>query len=102
MNIKIGDAAKLELEDGIKWYEEQYKGLGYKFSFEIHETVKRIILFPKSYVEIDPKIRRALVKKFPYGIIYTINGENIEIIAVSNLHRIPFYWADRIKLLKDR
>ena len=102
MNVKVYDAAKLELEEGIQWYEEQNKGLGFKFSFEIHETIKRILAFPESYSEIDLKIRRALVKKFPYGIIYTINEENIEIVAVANLHRIPLYWATRISMHKNR
>lgn len=97
MTVRIGDAARLELEDGVRWYEEQYQGLGYRFSFEIHETVKRIAAFPESYHEIDPKIRRALAKKFPYGIIYTIVGGDIEIVAVAHLHRSPYYWAERIK-----
>jgi toxin ParE1/3/4 len=46
---------------------------------------------------IGPGVRRCLLHRFPFGIIYHIDEENnhLFILAVMNLHRDPGYWTDR-------
>jgi hypothetical protein len=102
MKVVIGDAAKAEIEDGVKWYEEQVNGLGRRFAFEIHEAVKRILAFPNANIKVTGPIRRALMKKFPYSIVYATIDDYLEIVAVAHSHRKPFYWKKRIKLKKYR
>ena len=96
MKVVIGGAAKAELESAVYWYDEQLNGLGNRFAAEIHATVRRIVLFPQANTEIDSGIRRALVRTFPYGIIYAARPDLIEIIAIAHLHQKPHYWQDRI------
>jgi len=69
--------------------------LGREFLDEFDRTVRRIHSFPQAYAEIAPGIRRGLVARFPYGVIYGIDGETIIVIAVAHLHRRPHYWIDR-------
>ena len=95
MNIVFGDAAKIELADTFEWYELQQKGLGKRFALALDLTRKRISLFPELSVELATGIRRASLKGFPYGLVYSIGKESIEIIAVAHLHRKPMYWDDR-------
>jgi len=40
--------------------------------------------------------RRFLVSRFPYGIIYSANKDQMTIFAVMNLKRKPGYWKSRI------
>ena len=51
--------------------------------------------FPNLNPVIIKDIRRALVSVFPYGVIYSIENEAIEIYAIAHLHRRPFYWKKR-------
>jgi hypothetical protein len=95
MRIVIGAAAKQELDDGVSWYEGQLPGLGMQFAREVHATVSRIAIFPKAHTELDRGIRRALVKTFPYGIIYAASADVLEIVAIAHLHRKPNYWRRR-------
>jgi hypothetical protein len=37
------------------------------------------------------------LKRFPYGIVYQIRGDEISIVAVAHLHRQPGYWSERLK-----
>jgi hypothetical protein len=37
-----------------------------------------------------------LVKRFPYGIIYRVDGQEVFIAAVMHLKRHPDYWIDRV------
>jgi hypothetical protein len=95
VNVVFGDAAKTELVETIEWYEVQQKGLGNRFAQSLDIAKKRIVLFPDISAEIAHGIRRAIIKGFPYGLIYSIHEETIEIIAVAHLHREPMYWDNR-------
>ena len=95
MNVIFGDAAKIELVETIEWYEVQQSGLGKRFAQALDLTKKRISIFPEISSEIAHGIRKAIIKGFPYGLIYSITEETIEIIAVAHSHREPMYWEDR-------
>ncbi len=95
MNVIFGEAARIELVETIEWYEVQQSGLGKRFAQALDLTKKRISIFPDISSEIAHGIRRALIKGFPYGLIYSITEKTIEIIAVAHLHREPMYWQDR-------
>jgi plasmid stabilization system protein ParE len=101
MNIEFLQAAQAELDDAFIWYETQQKNLGQQFISEFDTTVKRLSIFPLAYSEIEKGVRRCLVKRFPYGILYGINENTIVIIAVAHLHREPNYWISRLKNLNS-
>jgi hypothetical protein len=44
---------------------------------------------------IEDDVRRYLVRRFPYGLYYTIEGSVIVAWAVKHLHRDPDYWQER-------
>ena len=95
MKVVFGEAARIELVDTIEWYEVQQKGLGKRFAQALDLTKKRITFFPEISAELAQGIRRAIIKGFPYGLIYAQNGDTIEIIAIAHLHREPMYWENR-------
>jgi len=70
--------------------------LGYDFSLETFAALDRIIAFPKAWLIIEDGIRRSLVRRFPYGILYAEEQDKIYIGAVMHLHRDPDYWKHRI------
>jgi plasmid stabilization system protein ParE len=88
--------ARLELEHSINYYEERQSGLGYDFSLEIFSTIRRIISNPKAWAILDEDIRRCITKRFPYGIIYSEQDDEIYILAVMHLKRDPEYWKYRV------
>jgi len=97
MKIRFLPFAEWELDDAFRWYEQQVSGLGYEFLYEIDLTIQRIKTYPKSFAEIKPGIRQALVKRFPFCFIFSVEEEIVVIAAVAHLHREPHYWADRIR-----
>jgi len=95
MRIEFLEAAQTELDQAFEWYESQQKGLGVQFLNELDAAVRRMITYPKSYFLIGKEVRRCLVKRFPYGILYGIDADKIIVVAVAHLHRKPDYWLDR-------
>ena len=97
MNLKYHSEASREIDEAFQWYEAQQSGLGLNFVTEAESSVLRLLSFPKLNPEISKGIRRAIMPVFPYGVIYSINGDLIEIYAVAHLHRKPFYWKKRTR-----
>ena len=96
MNYNFHPEAEREFHKAINYYEECNTNLGYDFSIEVYKTIQHIILFPEAWPKVEDNIRRCLVNRFPYGILYSIENDIIYILAVMNLHRKPDYWKDRI------
>lgn len=98
MKIRFLYAAQKELDEAVEWYNDQSDKLGLQFLNEVNGAIKRIHSFPYACVEIEDGIRRCLVKRFPYGVIYGLDmdQERLVIIAVAHLHRKPGYWKDRV------
>jgi len=96
MNIRISKLAQNEIDDAVIWYDSQSKGLGIRFLDDLDRTIRRIAAYPFSCVGIEPDIRRCLLSRFPYGIIYGMDSETIIVVAVAHLHREPRYWIDRL------
>lgn len=87
--------AEAEFNAAIDYYENIEPGLGYDFALEVYSTIMRSVEFPKAWAEFEGNIRRTLVSRFPYGVLYSEESEGIFIIAVMNLHREPGYWKGR-------
>jgi len=96
MNIKYLKIAREEHHDAIKYYETQQSDFGRKFESDIRSSINRIKEFPYAYVKVKDDVRRCLLHKFNYSILYTLKGDYILIIAISHQHRKPDYWAERV------
>ncbi len=96
MKVSFLTLAQRELDDAVAWYNEQATGLGQDFLDELDRVVRRAVTFPMSCPEIEPGVRRCLLARFPYGLIYGVDQETIVVVAVAHLHRKPRYWMDRI------
>jgi len=97
MKIEFLEAAEIELDEAFKWYEAQQKKLGMQFLTEFDAAIRRISAYPKLYALLENEVRRCLIKRFPYGVLYGIDADTIVIIAVAHLHRKPNYWVERVK-----
>lgn len=96
MSYRFHPEAEAELTLSIDYYESIEPGLGYDFAIEVYDTIHRIVDFPKAWTIVEDDVRRSLVKRFPYGVLYSEEADGIFILAVMNLHRAPDYWKRRV------
>jgi plasmid stabilization system protein ParE len=96
MNYFFHPEAEAEFIAAIDYYEEKQSGLGYDFAREVYTGIKSIIEHPQTWPVLDGEIRRRLIGRFPYGILYSDEGQKIFILAVMHLRREPNYWKKRI------
>ena len=96
MNYSFHPEAEKEFLSAIDYYEEHKFGLGSEFAIEVYSTIENIISIPTAWPLLAFDMRRCLTQRFPYGIIYSIEEDNIFILAVMHLYREPDYWKSRI------
>ncbi len=97
MKVIFSKYAKLELEDATNFYELEFEGLGRKLKKDVKKAAIRISKYPKAWSVERGDVRKCLLHKFPYKLLYSIEQDHIFIIAVVNQHRKPDYWIDREK-----
>ena len=95
MIIKFHSEARNEFFEAADYDEEQVVGLGDDFIDEVEKVLDVIEQQPASGTKITKTERRFLVSRFPYGIIYSIEEDQIIVLAVMNLRRKPGYWKLR-------
>ena len=96
MNVRYLSIAEEELAQAIEYYESKETGLGLRFYTEYRSALKRVIVYPEAWFPLSENTRRCRTRVFPFGIIYQIREDGILIIAVSELHREPDHWKDRL------
>lgn len=87
--------AELELLDAARYYEIQARGLGREFLDKIDAAILDIREAPERWPIVNSCIRRRLVHRFPYALLYRVEPDAIIIQATMHLHRRPDYWIER-------
>ena len=97
MLVVFSEIAKQELDDATRYYEMEFQGLGKRFRGEVRMAAKRISEYPEAWSVERGDIRKYLLHKFPYKLLYSIEKNHLFIIAVAHQHRKPEYWVERYK-----
>ena len=95
MKCSIHPEARRELLEAIDYYNGIEPGLGASFLVEIEAAIFLVLEFPTLWVEIENGIRRCLVRRFPYAVLYTAEAGRVFILAFMHTRRKPGYWSSR-------
>jgi len=95
MTFLFHPEAEEEFLAAIDYYEDREVGLGYDFSAEVFAAIRNIVNYPDAWPVIEEDIRRCLVNRFPFSVLYSIEQSGIFILAVMHLRRHPDYWRHR-------
>lgn len=95
--IVITEIAETDILTGKNWYNSQQNKLGDEFIFEMENKILVIQSNPFLFSIIKKDIRKALLKRFPFGIYYFLEGDVINIFAVIHFSRNPKIWKQRLR-----
>jgi plasmid stabilization system protein ParE len=94
-SVSFHELADLELNEAAQYYESEVTGLGVAFLAEVERSIKQIQDHPEAAPAILRFIRRKLLRRFPYSIMYSVVDDSVRILAIANQKRRPFYWYRR-------
>lgn len=95
MNLKFLPQARSEFVNAVRYYNSERPGLGFEFSNEVRNALTRIKKYPEAWPLISVNIRKCIVNRFPFSVLYFTEELNILIIAVMHHKRKPGYWQSR-------
>ncbi|MEM0966090.1 MAG: type II toxin-antitoxin system RelE/ParE family toxin [Verrucomicrobiota bacterium] len=95
MEVRFATEVREEVAQAERYYEGEVEGLGSAFIQILYESIQEIKKFPEASRVIRDPYRRFLTPRFPYGIIFRVEGAIIYVVAVAHLKRRPYYWKNR-------
>jgi hypothetical protein len=100
VRVRIVQEAETEAAEAAEWYEERRQGLGIDFLDAFSRALEAIEQHPRRYLRISVRpthreVRRILLKRFPYKVIFEIRSDEVLVLAVAHVRRHPTYWRRR-------
>jgi toxin ParE1/3/4 len=89
MKLCYTDRSKDDLDIAMAWYEKQRRGLGFDFLDCVEVAIKSIVHSPELYRIYYSHFRGCLVRRFPFIIFYTIEGDEIIVHSVFDCRQDP-------------
>ncbi len=94
-HLVIHDEAKVEITDAYYWYELQQPDLGEKLLEVLDDCFESITSNPKKFPKKLKNMRLAVIKDFPYVVVFEIKQNEIIIYAFFHTSRNPIKWKQR-------
>jgi len=88
-------AALKEIHKAAEWYEKRGPGLTAEFLRAVDAAVASVRRNPDQYPVVHKEMRRALLRRFPYSLIYTVSEEELIVLACAHWRQRPSRWQNR-------
>ena len=99
LRVEVRPEVYGEMEAARSWYEEKAQNLGNEFIETVSAAIRLISDSPETWPFFDDKlnVRRFLIRRFPFAILYRKRKDDIQVVAVMHVRRKPAYWKTRIQ-----
>lgn len=93
--LRLHEDADLELNDAADYYDRESSGLGSTFLDEVDSGFDRIRAYPDAAAEVARGIRKLVLARFPYALVYEVRDDAIRVLAIAHQRKRPYYWRGR-------
>ena len=95
LRVYFRPEAETDIEEAAIWYEKQRPGLGDEFLDEVRSLCNAISENPAIYPVVHRRARRALIRRFPFGVYFRVEDDQVIVFAVIHGSRHPRRWRQR-------
>ena len=97
MTVIYHPEAEAEMIEAAQFYARRVAGLGAEFLAAVDEAVSGIMEAPDRWRTVEKDVRRYLLRRFPFAILYRVMPDHLRILAVKHHSRQPDYWRGRME-----
>jgi len=96
-SVRFTQTARSELIDAQDWYEGEARGLGRRFRQAMDDVAERMSANPLQFPVVYKNVRRAVLRRFPYSLLYIIEDDTDTVLVIACFHasRDPSHWQRR-------
>jgi plasmid stabilization system protein ParE len=88
-------SAREELNEAAAYYEASVPGLGEAFLGDVERAIETVRESPGIGSSVGRGFRKAILRRFPFIVVYARRDEEIVIVAIAHQRRRPGYWRGR-------
>lgn len=87
MRVLLTSHAAVDIEEACGYYLGIEAPLGTRFADDVGAAIERIVMFPHGAPPVEgfPALRRARLRRFPYGLFYQLTPAG-DLLVVRVLH----------------
>jgi toxin ParE1/3/4 len=93
--FEVRPQAAAELDEAAAWYAARSRGLGAEFVRVVDAAFSAIQRNPSQFPLVHGEVRRAVLRRFPYAILFIESEEAIVVLSVFHSRRDPERWQNR-------
>ena len=93
--LSFNKQARSEIQEAANYYGLESPTLRTTFLDAVDVALAQLLAHPEAAPIARGSIRRKLLRRFPYSLLYTLRPGEIRILAVMHQSRRPFYWWGR-------
>ena len=95
--LVVRSAAEADIAEAALWYEQRAPGLGADFLRAVDVAIAEIARMPERFPVVHSTCRRALLRRFPYGVYFVATPGRVSVVACMHARREPRRWKERAK-----
>jgi plasmid stabilization system protein ParE len=96
-HARVRREAEVDVDEQAEFYDGEEPGLGLRFIQAVFSHIDVVAMHPKKHRQEIDDVRIALIPKFPFGIFFIIEGDQVIVLAVLDLRRSPRRRLDTLK-----
>lgn len=90
--VDVLPRARRQVRRAIAWYHEQNPCAAVEFDAAFEQALVVLAEAPLRWAELEPGVRRYLMPRHPYTLIYTTQSAQVAVLAVVHHARHPDIW----------
>jgi plasmid stabilization system protein ParE len=94
--VRYAPEAEEDISEGYTFYEGRAAGLGEEFLRAVDACISALARSPKAHQVVYKSYRRAVVRRFPYVVIYEHDSSGVTIYSVFHTSQNPNKWRGRL------
>lgn len=100
MRIRYLAVARDEIREAADYYAAISPELGTAFKRELRQLLRLVATMPQAWPPSGEGMRKCMLARFPYLVIYAPLPDELLVLAVGHQHRRPGFWRDRVTAVK--
>jgi toxin ParE1/3/4 len=97
VRVRLHPLADRELEEVTAFYRRSSPRAAEGFVAEFARAQALLAERPEAGAVVEDAIRRFVLDRYPYGVVYEIGSDHVLILALAHHRRRPAYWRRRVR-----
>ena len=94
-DVIIHAEAEAEYEAALAWYSARSAREAAGFAVAVDQAIAKVAQNPTLYPACDEAHRHCLLRRYPYALVYRVDGDRVLVVAVPHDRQLPGFWRGR-------